>query len=247
MSDLFHPEVPDDFLDRVFATMALAPRHTFQVLTKRPERMRQYLTATWSGVEDGLLGCGDRYAAVVAAMNEVRPTPLSEWVAPGWPLPNVWLGTSVENARWRTRIDELRHTPAAVRFLSCEPLLGPLTTLTEVPAADMREEDYLAWRAAHEPPKGPSVPLDLYGIDWVIVGGESGPNSRPMDEAWVRDIVAECRRQNVAPYVKQMGTLWAVEHEGRRSHGGDWDRWPEDLRIREWPPRDPGSVEDYLS
>jgi protein gp37 len=140
MSDLFHPEVTDDFLDRVFAVMALAPSTRFQVLTKRPERMREYMTAGVGRIADTIIRMrrerGDR-AAFAGAVPLGQPT----W----WPLANVWLGTSVENARWRTRIDELRETPAAVRFLSCEPLLGPLTAIGPVATTGIAMRPESAW------------------------------------------------------------------------------------------------------
>lgn len=214
MSDLFHPEVTDEFLDKVFAVMALAKQHTFQVLTKRPERMREYLHSAAPRVSDGAIR--DREAVVWDALMNLpqrkhSPGYTDAW---RWPLPNVWLGTSVENARWRTRIDYLRQTPAAVRFLSCEPLLGPL-----VPN-----------------PLGEGLDdLDLNGIDWAIIGGESGPGARPMDEQWVRDIVGSCRQQGVAPFVKQMGEVWSREHLGHGGHAGDIEQFPSDLRIREYP------------
>ena len=125
MSDLFHPDVPTQFIGRVFHVMAAASHHEFQVLTKRPQRMSPLLESS--------AGWG------------LKPIY-------GWPLPNVWLGTSIENDRYTFRANHLRETPAAVRFLSLEPLLGPLPS------------------------------LDLADIDWVIVGGESGPNARPMEK-----------------------------------------------------------------
>ncbi len=138
MSDLFHAEVPDAFIAKVWKTMAAAPRHTFQILTKRPERMRQVT---------------ERLAL----------------------LPNVWLGTSVENRDYLPRLDDLRATRAAVRFASFEPLLGPLTD------------------------------ANLEGIHWAIVGGESGPGARPMAADWVRSIRELCENQGVAFFFKQWG------------------------------------------
>lgn len=222
MSDLFHPEVTNDFLDRVFSVMAVATQHTFQVLTKRPERMREYITKTWG---DGHFEpTYDRSDAILADLMRSSSPVDDRYVKKAgwpdgnmpWPLPNVWLGTSVENARWRTRIDDLRQTPAAVRFLSCEPLLGPLTHFAE------RTDTVASY-------------IDLTGIGWVIIGGESGPGARPMDEQWVRDIVAACREQGAAPFVKQMGEVWSHEHLGHSGHGGDIDTFPEDLRVRDWP------------
>lgn len=156
MSDLFHPDVPDDFIARVFAVMADCQQHTFQVLTKRPQRMALLLSCTefralfqrWYDIHD----CDN---AVHTMWESV------EWA---WPLPNVWLGTSIELDKYAFRADHLRNTPAAVRFISAEPLLGPLPS------------------------------LDLTGIDWLIVGGESGPDARPMHPDWVRDLRDRCWR-----------------------------------------------------
>jgi len=138
MSDLFHPDVPDEFIDDVFQVMADTPRHTFQVLTKRPQRLSK--------------------------------------IAKQLPWPdNVWMGVSVESDRYSFRANHLRQVPAAVRFISAEPLLGPL-------------------------PK-----LDLTGIDWVIAGGESGPGARPMHPTWAKDLRDRCNEKNVAFFFKQWG------------------------------------------
>ncbi len=138
MSDLFHRDVPLDYIQRCFATMKRASWHTFQVLTKR----------------------ADRLAAVAGDLD--------------WP-PNVWMGVSVENADYVDRIDHLRTVPAAIRFLSLEPLLGPLPD------------------------------LDLTDIHWVIVGGESGPGARPMESAWVTDLRDQCQSAGVPFFFKQWG------------------------------------------
>jgi len=138
MSDLFHEDVPEDFIRKVWLTMAATPRHTYQILTKRPQRM-----------------------AEVASCLPV--------------LPNVWLGTSVEDGRVLHRIEELRHAPAAVRFISFEPLIGTVAD------ADLRD------------------------IQWAIVGGESGPQARGMDPVWVNEIESICRRDGAAFFFKQWG------------------------------------------
>ena len=127
------------------------------------------------------------------------------------PLANVHLGTSIELDRYTRRAGGLRQTPAAVRFLSLEPLLGPLPS------------------------------LDLAGIDWAIIGGESGPGSRPLDLGWVRDLIARCREAGTAIFIKQLGSQWAREN-GRNDKGGDWSLWPEDLRIRQFPVAPAGSL-----
>jgi protein gp37 len=126
--------------------------------------------------------------------------------------PNVWVGVSIESDRFVPRADALRMVPAQVRFLSCEPLLSSLPS------------------------------LDLRGIQWVIIGGESGPGARPMAVLWVRDLVRQCREQHVAVFVKQMGTAWARQH-GERGKGNDMATWDEDLRIREYPVT--SSVRDF--
>lgn len=147
MSDLFHADVPEQYIRQVWAVMEEADQHTFQVLTKRAERMERML-GRWHSLDDG----------------------------ESWPVvPNVWLGVSVESPAYYSRIRHLRRTPAAVRFLSCEPLLAPL----------------------------PDLPLD--GIDWVIVGGESGPGARPMHPDWVRDIRDQCVGAGVPFFFKQWG------------------------------------------
>lgn len=204
LSDLFHEQVPDAFIDRVFAVMAMCDgirsngrRHTFQVLTKRPERMRAYLTdpeTPW------------RIHSSVVKLNVGYYPPIREPNAQGYrgldtgqweiPLPNVWLGVSVENQRWADeRIPHLLATPAAVRFLSCEPLLGP---------------------------------LDLAGVrhlGWVIVGGESGPGHRPVDPAWVRSIRDQCGAAGVPFLFKQWGGR-TPKSGGREIDGRTWDEYP---------------------
>ena len=170
MSDLFHTQVTDEFIGQVWDVMAHCPQHTFQILTKRPQRMAQAL---------GPNGCGF-YAFE-------GPVPC--------PQPNVWLGTSIETDRYTFRADHLRNTPAAVRFLSLEPLLGPLPS------------------------------LDLTGIDWVIVGGESGRGARPMDPDWVRDLRDRCVSVGVPFFFKQ----WGGENKkatGRVLDGRTWDEYP---------------------
>ena len=137
MSDLFHPDVPDEYIREVFEVMRIADHHRFQVLTKRSERL--------------------------AEMADSLP----------WPR-NVWMGVSVENQRFVSRVDDLREVPAAVRFLSCEPLLGELD-------------------------------LDLTGIDWVIVGGESGPGARPMSPEWALSVRDQCAVADVPFFFKQWG------------------------------------------
>jgi protein gp37 len=194
MSDLFHEEIPDEYIAAVFDVMAQAPQHTFQILTKRPERMRDYRLA-WH-----------------AAHPECRP------------LPNVWLGTSIENRKWVGRADVLGQTPAAVRFVSAEPLLGPL--IAESMTSRLEGQSW-AWKDGYTGPM-----LRFYNEDgelsfhWLIVGGESGAGHRPFDPEWARDLRDVCHHEGVAFFVKQLG--------GARP-GTALEDLPEDLRIREFP------------
>jgi len=164
MSDLFHEDIPLSFIQQVFSTMEAAHWHTFQVLTKRSERLAELAPALT------------------------------------WPE-NVWMGVSVENEDVESRIDDLGRVPAAIRFLSLEPLLGPL----------------------------PDLPLK--GIDWVIVGGESGPGARPMDQDWVLDIRDQCHAAQVAFFFKQWGGVFK-KRTGRRLEGRIWDEFPQHCEVR---------------
>lgn len=169
-SDLFHDQVPDEFIARVFAVMTRAEAHTFQVLTKRHGRMRSLLSSDkFIGLVDIELG-GDGSADLFR--RDV-----------GWPLPNVWLGVSVEDQkRADLRIPALLDTPAAVRWLSCEPLLGPVDVINGLGDG---------W---------------LTGIDWIVAGGESGPGSRPMHPDWARSLRDQCQVAGVPFLFKQWGS-----------------------------------------
>lgn len=188
--DLFHDDVPDAWIDRVFAVMALAPQHIFQVLTKRPERMREYMSAE---------NVSARVIDAMLAMQTVR-LPFAKLLK-RWPLPNVWLGTSVEDqARADERIPHLLATPAAVRFVSYEPALGPVDLrLIRVPGSDDGDSHYRG-SALHGKPR----------LDWVIVGGESGPGARPMHPDWARSIRDQCEAAGVPFFFKQVGE-WAFD------------------------------------
>jgi protein gp37 len=199
MSDLFHADVPDEFIARVFLIMAMTPHHTYQVLTKRHGRLRSLLTSP-------------RFHALITEAGERNNMPLE---GTPWPLPNVHLGISAEDEkRFDLRIEALLDTPAAVRFISAEPLLGPIRMLAS-----------LLVGAALEP-RG--------GIGWVIAGGESGPGARPCELAWLRSLRDQCAAADVPFFCKQLGAILGREH-GAGAHGADWDAWPEDLRIREFP------------
>ena len=192
MSDVFHENIPDEYLDKVFAVMARASQHVFQVLTKRPERMRRYLNDHDTCVHLDLL----------------LPSGITEW-----PLPNVWLGTSIENRHFVGRADVLRETPAAIRFISAEPLLGPLI-------APMWKDNAPLWETGKRGPQ-----LDLTGIDWLIVGGESGPGFRRMKSPWVRDLRDAAREAGVAFFFKQIGGL-TPKAGGRILDGREWNEMP---------------------
>lgn len=190
MSDLFHPDVPRVFVAQVFGVMANSPTHTFQVLTKRPQRMAEMLASEQFHRMVDIAAMPERFRAIIRGEDRTFQ----------WPLPNVWLGTSIESDRYTFRADHLRATPAAVRFISAEPLLGSLPS------------------------------LDLTGVDWLIVGGESGPGARPMHPDWVRDLRDRTQLpelndawpgdRHTAFFFKQWGG-WAPNADPWR----DTDRW----------------------
>jgi len=233
LSDLFHEGVSDAFIDRVFATMQQT-QHTYQLLTKRHVRMREYSTAL---AQLDPHARGRRILTSMYADHPARRAVLDNLEdkdvgAFPWPLPNVLFGHSVENQRAATRLDYLLSTPAAGRFVSVEPLLEHV--------------EISPWLAR---------PLGQTRVDWVIVGGESGPSARPFDLAWARALVEQCRAAGVPVFVKQLGSSWfdAASRRGVRGSlvvpalnapwtwvkpggkGGDMAEWPEDLQIREFP------------
>ena len=181
--DLFHNDVPDAWIDRVFTVMAMAPHHQFQVLTKRAARMREYMTTGFHR---------------------------SSLHLKGWPLPNVWLGVSAENqAMWDERTSFLLRTPATLKFVSVEPLLGPIDTRGSLKYGQNR-------------------------IDWIIVGGESGPRARPMNPAWARTIRNQCLDLKVPFFFKQWGEWepqcagWVVLSEANHYV---WDTGDHSFRV----------------
>lgn len=217
MGDLFHENVPDEWIDRVFAVMALCPQHTFQVLTKRADRMRAYMTRpAGSGKQD--LQNTLAWKTCPQLAKEVWP----DWFSEGidgphrsrviqagctWPLPNVWLGVSVENqATADERIPQLLATPAALRFISAEPLLGPV--------------DLTAWVhnpvcRAFDPTLCTCDPADVYPeLEWVICGGESGASARPMHPDWARSLRDQCAEADVPFWFKQWGEWLPLGQNG---------------------------------
>jgi protein gp37 len=228
MSDLFHEDVTDAEIAAVFGVMAACPRHTFQLLTKRPERMRewfQWVRERPHPAEAALLEFA-RANGIARVTEDPIITVWSHayrelhrfsawnwaWDHVNWPLPNVWLGVSAEDqARADERIPLLLAVPAAVRFVSCEPLIERVD-LTEVQTShDTRAEPLKGvYHVVHPPVPGVhngGVESVSGGpkIDWVIVGGESGPRARQMDLGWARSIVRQCKAAGTAVFVKQLG------------------------------------------
>ena len=216
MSDLFHDDVPDEFIARVFAVMAAASWHTYQVLTKRHGRMRSLLNS-------------DKFKLQVHNAYCCLPSDIPSIRGYVWPLPAVWLGVSVETQKWADiRIPALLDTPAAVRWLSCEPLLGPL----ELGAYMARSDDHAPWSytefgvlcmcgAACDRDERCTRP----DVDWVVVGGESGPYARRMDPEWALAIRDQVTYAQVPFFFKQWGGP-TPKANGRELDGRTWDEYP---------------------
>ncbi len=247
MSDLFHPGFTNEEIAAVFGVMAAAPQHIFQVLTKRAERMREWFAWAQKRGEDGarlfdedpldwrirqLLHVSARRAGVDmnadARQNHGGP----------WPLPNVHLGVSAENQETADeRIPHLLATPVAVRFVSAEPLIGPV----DLNAIQIPEERaglrFSSLTRQHDARYGTSDTL----VSWVIIGGESGPDARPCDVAWIRSIVTQCREADVPVFVKQLGSRvfapWLVQWRptGRGGFEADVEGRPKDSFATVWP------------
>lgn len=257
MSDLFGAWVPDEMIDRVFAVMAVCPQHTFQVLTKRAERMREWLTNDGTEDDESMrdrmddAACGLGVGACHANMHPPER----------WPLPNVWLGVSVEDQqRADERIPLLLQTPAAVRWVSVEPMLGPVDLQRYLPG---RVNPHWSGRADDSPRSD-------WGIDWAVIGGESGPGARPFDVAAARRLKRQCQDTGVPVFWKQFGAFpveepcsqWHWEYGGSigrtarfsavdpmhpatgnwRVHfkdraGADPAEWPEWARVQQFPVR----------
>jgi protein gp37 len=203
MSDLFHDEIRQDYIAEVLAVVALAPRHTFQLLTKRHARMRSLLS-TGAFVEQ------------VRRAAERRVPDFDD--APGWwPLPNLWLGVSVETQQWADiRIPALLDTPAAVRWLSCEPLLGPVD-LTKF----LHLRPIGANLATVPMPLNMAEACGLPALHWVVAGGESGSGARPMHPDWARSLRDQCGAAGV-PFLHKQNGQWAPVVEGNPEHGDQW-------------------------
>jgi protein gp37 len=221
--DLFHEDVPDGWIDQIFAVMALCPQHTFQVLTKRAGRMREYMNGAFDRIvihmirlvnEEGVPSV--RKTCNALGIPWEKPKSADDW----WPLANVWLGVSAEDqTRADERIPALLNTPAAIRFVSAGPLLGPmnLTRLQITKEHGFRAPVFVDclngkypnsgmayigdWDITNPYPENASV----ISIDWVIVGGESGPNARPMHPQWARGLCDQCKAAGTAFFFKQWG------------------------------------------
>jgi protein gp37 len=265
MTDLFGEWVPDEIIDKHFALFALRPDVTFQVLTKRPERMAKYLEYTNASPIDMRIA-----AAAFDLLDQQSPEPAVLADLPGnltWPLGNVWLGCSCEDhQRADHRIPHLLKCRAAVTFVSAEPLLESINfARVKMPGAGF--VDAFDGRGHDGSPTGGRDFKDdssIGSIDWIIVGGESGAHARPCNVEWVRDIVRQCKSSSVPVFVKQMGSRvelrndrasewgrcgdvlsWESDDVGYQGElaiarledgkGGDPSEWPEDLRVREMP------------
>ena len=206
MGDLFHEDVPDEWIDKVFAVMALCPQHTFQVLTKRSKRMLEWATEMM------------RPTRIVQAAPSISQVGKGLMVCnTDWPLPNVWLGVSAEDqARADERIPDLLATPAAVRFVSAEPLLGPIDFTNFTPAHSM------SWAASTYTGNDDVERDDLFGRpvngpNWIIAGGESGPDFRPMQIEWAQAIRQQCAEAGTAFFFKQDASF----RSGQRGRASD--------------------------
>lgn len=213
-ADLFHESVPDEWIDRVFAVMALAPQHTFQVLTKRADRMREYLTRAGNGRRSEAIWQTMHGEAKTRAAREVLDSWYGGPSADQWPLPNVWLGVSVEDQqRWDERISDLEATPAAIRWVSAEPLLGPILP-TVVCNGHFFFNPLTGQRWHDAPDHNGASDFGANRIDWIVVGGESGPGARPMHPDWARSLRDECDAAGVPFFFKQHGAFLDFDHLG---------------------------------
>lgn len=256
MGDLFHENVPEKFIDRVFAVMALANNHVFQILTKRPQRMQEYLN---NFTFDRMIeNCMDEegYSQIPRyTMQKIMhlfgkfPSSMLYPIEPRrnqWPLPNVWLGVSVEDQKTAdARIPLLLQVPAAVRWVSAEPLLGTVNLESTLGGTQWIGGQ----RGCHGTHKGNGTedcPHDKHhhhdhrcnrGLDWVVVGGESGSNARPMHPDWVRGLRDQCSAAGVTFFFKQWGewTQRSLMTINGKPHGGSMDFGAVDPQCKKWP------------
>lgn len=255
MSDFFHPAIPDEWRDKMFAVMALCPQHTFQILTKREDEMWHYFVDNeTSPLEMQTHSRVAEQAEYIRKANSRMSLPQVNSYVPGWPLPNVWLLVSAnDQASADKRIPVLLRTPAAVRGVSLEPMTGPIDLMR--PRTDLVQCacGHEAWTAFIDE----SLSLDLLecddrdsdgapcgaefeaisllrDLDWVIVGGESGPKARPFREEWALDIKQQCAAAGIAFYFKQYGSN-AFTGANVHGKGDDPAEWPSDLQCQQFP------------
>lgn len=270
MSDLFHHNVSLFTIDEIFAVMAMAQHHYFQVLTKRPATMLKYLRnpKCADSIADLIIErWGEKYSHkgpfAKDASGDRLATSTAAGVAEGirkgwrWPLPNVWLGVSAENQETADeRIPILLQVPAAIRWVSYEPALGRIDFDRECVVPRDGERVVVRWLGGSYTGALPRA----RGLDWIVVGGESGGGARPFDIGWARDTVKACRHAGVACFVKQLGAkpydlaasryadhgeinqgtaeqAWVqtLSHTVRHRSGGDMNEWPVDLRVQAFP------------
>lgn len=230
MSDLFHENVPSFVIGAIFGIMAATPHHQYQILTKRPEQMLHFFKVISSISKNCEPACCWQYALNLGLEDNIWP------ISKTWPLPNVWLGVSVENQEAANeRIPLLLQTPAAIRFLSCEPLLGPID-LNSIPRLSRGVNGFpdpigvfAEWQ------EEPCRAKLRNGVDWVIAGGESGPGARPMHPFWVRSLRDQCIESGTPFFFKQWGEYKPLnphyvsdcisdkEHEDCENYNYDWD------------------------
>jgi protein gp37 len=261
LSDLWHENVSNETVARIFAIMAGAPHITFQILTKRPERMREWFRWIATAPAWRTDGRHDPLAYLCGTISE-ESAPLPAWVGEEgealfakmadaeWPLANVWLGVTAEDQqRADERIPLLLDTPAAVRFVSYEPALGPVNFGPWMGLECTHEDAYT------ESDTNATICKrcdDAAHLDWLIVGGESGHGARPFDVAWARSAVEQCQEAGTACFVKQLGAQprahifkrplthdefgsSAFDVPLKSGKGNDPAEWPRDLRVREFP------------
>ncbi|MDS1348563.1 DUF5131 family protein [Planktothrix agardhii] len=232
MTDLFHENTPDEWRDRIFSVIALNPSHTFQLLTKRPALMRDYLMGAKQRIRRAAVDLGRK---LNLSYETYEPYETCQF---DWPLSNLWLGVTAENqAMADKRIPLLMQIPAKVRFLSCEPLLEPINLSKFLPIewSEIAEDWIESW------PGIGSYSTNDYP-SWVIAGGESGAGARPCHVDWLRDIASQCQSAKVPVFIKQLGSNALQGHIVNGSKlklkdrkGSDINEFPEDLRLQQFP------------
>jgi len=228
MSDLFHEDVPFSYIDKVFATMALTPRHIYIILTKRPERLLEYDQSRGQYDYEEIPDDWYDEAGLMARKHKI------EWVEPTRPLPNVWVGVSCENQETADeRIPLLLKYSCAVRFVSLEPILEYVDLDEYLLIEHPRDYGY-----TYEGVWDSDGQVASHKIGWVVVGGESGPGARPCEVEWIEQVRDDCMG-TVPLFIKQLGAR-ATLLDGKRlalkdRKGGDMEEWGRHLRVREWP------------